>query len=139
MSSEPHLQETEISVSDGQKIQLAYEEVGDILEVVFDDIEATCAIELTDNILLRFHREQGRAVGLTILDFSVLISPSELGPRNFAITGLDHLPDDLREMVTHIITTPPVNYFLKVSTFHPCSARPIPMTYVEHSHVLVPA
>jgi hypothetical protein len=139
MDSELRLRETEIVMGDGQRVHLAYEEVGDILEVVFGDIEATCAVELTDNILLRFHREQGRAVGLTMLDFSVLISPSELGPRNFAITGLDNLPDDLRETVTHIITTPPVSHFLKVSTFHPLSAQPIPLTYVERPRVLAPA
>ncbi len=79
--------------------------------------ELTCAIELTDNILLRFHRERGQAAGLTILDFSVLASPAELGPRSFALTGLDDLPDDMRETVARSITMPPVNHFLKVSTF----------------------
>ena len=93
---------------DGQRIRLAYEEVGDILEIVFEGVEATCAIELTDNIVLRFHREQGRAAGLTLLDFSVLASPTELGVRSFALTGLDNLPEELREKVVRIITTPPV-------------------------------
>ena len=67
MSSEIRLQEMEITTESDQKIHLAYEETGDVLEIVFDDIEATCAVELTDNILLRFHREQGRAAGLTFL------------------------------------------------------------------------
>jgi len=139
MNSELRLQEMEITTEDGQKIHLAYEEAGDILEIVFDDIEATCAVELTDNILLRFHREQGRAVGLTILDFSVLVSPSELGPRSFALTGLDNLPDDLRETVARIITSSPVNRFLKVSTFHSLSAQSIPLTYVESPRAVVSA
>jgi hypothetical protein len=135
MSNKLCLQEMEITTESGQRIHLAYEETGDVLEIVFDDVEATCAVELTDNILLRFHREQGRAAGLTILDFSVLVSPSELGPRSFALTGLDNLPDDLRETVAQIITTSPVNRFLKVSTFHSVSAQPIPLTYVEGPRV----
>ena len=88
--------------------------------------------------MLRFHREQGQAAGLTLLDFSVLASPAELGPRSFALTGLDNLPDDLRETVTHIITTPPVNLFLKVFTFYSFPAQPIPLTYVESPRALVP-
>ena len=125
------IQEMEITTENGRPIHLAYDETGDILEIVFDDVEATCAVELTDNILLRFHRELGQAAGLTILDFSVLASPSELGPRSFALTGLEHLPDDLREMVARIITTAPVNRFLKVSIFDSFSVHPIPLTYIE--------
>jgi len=125
------VQEMEITTENGRPIHLAYDETGDILEIVFDDVEATCAVELTDNILLRFHRELGQAAGLTILDFSVLASPSELGPRSFALTGLERLPDDLREMVARIITTAPVNRFLKVSIFDSFSVHPIPLTYIE--------
>jgi YD repeat-containing protein len=131
------VQESEIVTEDGHPMRLAYDETGDVLEVVFADVEATCAVELTDNILLRFHRELGRAVGLTILDFSVLASPSELGPRSFALTGLERLPDDLREVVARIITAAPVNRFLKVSIFDSFSAHPIPLTYIESPYAAV--
>ncbi len=137
--SELRLHETELFTKDGQRIHLAYEEVGDILEIVFDDVEATCAVELTDNIVLRFHREQGRAAGLTILDFSILTSPAELGVRSFPLTGLDDLPEELREMVVCIITTPPVNQFLKVTTFYASPADRVPLTYVESPGELVMA
>ena len=135
--SELRLHETELVTKDGQRIRLAYEEVGDILEIVFDDVEATCAVELTDNIVLRFHREQGRAAGLTILDFSILTSPTELGVRSFALTGLDDQPEELRETVARIITTPPVNQFLKVTTFYASPTDQIPLTYVEGPSELV--
>ena len=125
------LHETELITRDGHRICLAYEEVGDILEIVFDDVKATCAVELTDNVVLRFHRQQGRAAGLTILDFSILASPTELGVRSFALTGLDDLPEALRETVARIITTPPINQFLKVTTFCPSYAKQVPLTYVE--------
>jgi hypothetical protein len=135
--SELRLHEVELVAKDGQKTRLAYEEVGDILEIVFGDVEATCAVELTDNIVLRFHREQGRAVGLTILDFSILTSPTELGVRSFALTGLDGLPEELRETVVRIITTPPVNQFLKVTTFYASPVDQVPLTYVEGPSELV--
>jgi len=135
--SELRLHETELVTTDGQKIRLAYEEVGDILEIVFGDVESTCAVELTDNIVLRFHREQGRAAGLTILDFSILATPMELGVRSFALTGLDDLPEELRDMVARIITRPPVNQFLKVTTFYASPANQIPLTYVEGPSELV--
>ena len=125
------LHETELMTKDGQRIHLAYEEVGDILEIVFDGVEATCAVELTDNIVLRFHHQQGRAAGLTLLDFSVLASPTELGVRSFALTGLDNLPEELREIVVRIITTPPVSQFLKVTTFCASPGRQVPLAYVE--------
>jgi len=129
--SELSLHEIELVTEDGQKIRLDYEEVGDILEIVFDGVEATCALELTDNIVLRFDRQQGQAAGLTILDFSVLGSPTELGVRSFALTGLATLPEELREMVIRIITTPPVNQFLKVTTFYISPTEQVPLTYVE--------
>ena len=135
--SELHLHETGFVTKDGQRIRLAYEEMGDILEIVFDNVEATCAVELTDNIVLRFHREQGRAAGLTILDFSILTSPTEFGVRSFALTGLDDLPEELRETVARIITTPPVNHFLKVTTFYASPADQVPLTYVEGPSELV--
>ena len=133
------VQEMEITTENSRPIHLAYDETGDVLEIVFDDVEATCAVELTDNILLRFHRELGQAAGLTILDFSVLASPSELGPRSFALTGLERLPDDLREMVARIITTAPVNRFLKVSIFDSFSVHPIPLTYIESPYAALTA
>lgn len=136
MTDRLNLLETEIMTSTGQPARLAYDEEGDVLEIVLNDIEATCAVELTDNILLSFNRERGQAVGLTLLDFSVLASPTELGPRNFPLTGLDDLPDDLRRMVTKIITTSPVNQFLKVSSYYPVPTRRVVLTYVEKPAVL---
>lgn len=128
--------ETELVAENGQKIHLAYEETGDILEVVFEGVKATATVELTDNIVLRFDRQQASAAGLTIVDFSVLASPSELGVRSFALTGLSDLPDSLRQTVVHLLTSSPVNYFLKVMTFYASPTQQIPLTYVERSREL---
>jgi hypothetical protein len=139
MKERLNLQETNIVTAAGQTVNLAYEEVGDILEIIFQGVQATTAIELTDNILLSFDRELEEAAGLTILSFSVLAAGTELGPRSFALTGLDDLPESLREIVIRIITQSPVNEFLKVVSFYTPSAQVIPLTYLESARVLLPA
>lgn len=136
MSDELYLHEIDLISDDGHAIHFAYDEEGDILEVVFDSVEATCAVELTEEILLRFNLERGQAAGLTILDFSLLANPTEMGPRSFPLTGLDDLPDDLRQTVVKIITSPPVNQFIKVSYFYPSPAERLPITYVERPPAL---
>lgn len=129
--SDFQLQEIELNTKAGQRIRLAYEAAGDVLEIVFDEVEATCAIELTDNIVLRFGRQQGLAAGLTILDFSILASPTELGARSFALTNLESLPQDLREMVVRLIMPPPVDQFLQVTTFYASAIEHVPLTYIK--------
>jgi len=138
-SEELRVCETDVIYDSERPIHLAYDETGDILEVVFDGGEATTAVELTDNILLRFNHERGLAVGLTILDFSLLARPTEMGPQSFPLTGLDDLPEELRQTVVKIITTPPVNRFLKVSSLYAPPAPCIPITTVERLPALASA
>jgi uncharacterized protein YuzE len=109
-----------------------YDKEVDILYISFYPGEkATTAVELNDTILLRLNKEERRAVGLTLMDFSVLIQPTDLGPRSFPLTGLADLEEDWQEMVIEIITSPPVNQILKVSTYTPSIAETIPITSVE--------
>ena len=66
-----------------------YDKEVDVLYISFAPGEkATTAVELNDNILLRFDRAEKRAIGLTLMDFSVLVQLTELGPRNFPLSGL---------------------------------------------------
>lgn len=115
-----------------------YDKDVDILYISFSPGEkATTAVELNDNILLRLNREERRAVGLTLMDFSVLIQRAELGPRSFPLTGLADLEEDWQEMVIEIITSPPVNEILKVSTYTPSVVETIPITSVERPPIPV--
>ena len=69
-----------------------YDKEVDILYISFHPGEkATAAVELNDNILLRFNEEEARALGLTLMDYSVLVQPTNLGPRTFPLTGLVHV------------------------------------------------
>ncbi|MEK7278645.1 MAG: DUF2283 domain-containing protein [Chloroflexota bacterium] len=122
--------------ADSQPAKHNYDEEGDVLYISFRPGETGMGINLTEHILLRFNPHTKQPVGLTLLDFSVLVSPTEMGPRNFPLTGLDRLPDDLRQIVIDIITTPPVSYYLKVSTFYPSPSQAVPITYVNRTESL---
>lgn len=111
----------------------------DVLYISFSPGEkATTAVELNENMLLRLNRSEKRAIGLTLMDFSVLVQVTDLGPRHFPLNGLDDLESDWREMVIEIITSPPVNEILKVSVYTASLSETIPIALVERlPHSLV--
>ncbi len=110
----------------------SYDKAADVLYISFSPGEkATTAVELNDNILLRFNRAEKRAVGLTLMDFSVLVQFTDLGPRSFPLVGLGELEPDWRETVIEIITKPPMSEILKVSVYTPSLAEAVPITLIE--------
>jgi uncharacterized protein YuzE len=114
-----------------QEIACSYDEEVDVLYISFSPGEkATAAVGLHDNILLRFNRSQKRAVGLTLLDFSLLVQPANLGPRSFPLTGLQELEADWQDMVAEIISKPPVSQVLKVSVYSPNLTETMPIAIV---------
>lgn len=110
----------------------SYDKEADVLYISFSPGEkATAAVELNDNILLRFNRTEKRAIGLTLMDFSVLVQLTKLGPRSFPLTGLKDLEPEWQETVIEIITTPPVNRILRASSYTPSLVESVPITSVE--------
>jgi len=135
--SELQLQRYEVVTAEGRTVQLEYDPASDMLEIFFATGAASGAIELADPIILRFDRETGKALSLSILTFSQVIQPTGLGPRSFPLSGLESLPDALLEQVTKMITTPPVSHFLKVMLYYPPAEQsPIPLSYIERSVAL---
>ncbi|MCK4765517.1 MAG: DUF2283 domain-containing protein [Candidatus Aminicenantes bacterium] len=115
-----------------KKPAFSYDKEVDVLYVSFFPGEkATAAVELNNDILLRFNRAKKRAVGLTLMNFSMLVQMTNLGPRSFPMTGLNELEPDWQEMVIGIITTPPVNRILKVSVYTPSFSETVPIAHVE--------
>ena len=110
----------------------SYDKEDDILYISFSPGEkATSAVELNDNILLRFNRAEKRAIGITLMDFSILVQSTNLGPRSFPLSGLSELEPDWQEMIIDIITKPPVDRILKLSVYTPRLAETIPIAFVE--------
>ena len=128
------LKRMEIKDENGDTIRLVYDETQDMLDIFFNDNEPATGVELTDQILLRLEKKTGRAIGLTLLHFSILTERTEYGPRSYPLDKLEELPEDLRNMVVRTITTKPVNRFLKISFFQESHSRRVPLTYVEPYH-----
>lgn len=128
------LKRKEIKDENGDIIRLMYNETEDILDVFFNENEPATGIELTDHILLRLDKKNGRAISLTLLHFSILIERTEYGPRSYPLDKLEELPEDLRNMAVHAIMTKPVDKFLKISFFQGANSRRVPLTYVEPNY-----
>lgn len=108
-----------------------YDEMSDTLYVSFSPGENATGIELNDHILLRLDKNEGRAIGLTFLDYSLLAQRTEMGPRSFPLTGLAELSEELREMVLGILRHPPVSEILFFSSYTPSIAETIPITSLQ--------
>jgi uncharacterized protein YuzE len=108
-----------------------YDETSDTLYVSFaPDVKAT-GIELNDHILLRIDKENRRAIGITFLDYSILIQKADFGPRSFPLTGLSKLSDETREIVMEILASSPVKEMLSLSTYTPSFSEAIPITLLH--------
>jgi hypothetical protein len=110
-----------------------YDKESDLLDVYFGEKRAAWTIELTDHIILSLDRQTGQAVSLSFLDFTELIHPTPLGPRSFPLTGLADLPLAERELITHALTTPPVNKWLDISVVQTMPDSPFVVTHLEAS------
>ena len=108
-----------------------YDETSDTLYISFAPGEAATGIELTDHILLRVNKRERCAIGLTLLDYSILAQTTDIGPRSFPLTGLDELSDDLREMVLDILLHPPVRDILSLLAYTPSLAETIPIISLQ--------
>lgn len=80
--------------------------------------------------MLRFNKEEKRAIGLTLIDFSVLIQLTNLGPRSFPLTGLKDLETERQEIVLEIVQKEPVNQDLKILAYTPSMSETMPITVV---------
>ncbi|NUO78775.1 DUF2283 domain-containing protein [candidate division KSB1 bacterium] len=118
----------------------SFDKEADVLYISFSPGEkATAAVELNDNILLRFNRDEKRAVGLTLMDFSVLIQLTNLGPRSFPLYGLKELEPEWQDLVIELITKPPVNQILKISNYTPSLSETTPITSFEMPPIAIAA
>ena len=108
-----------------------YDEVSDTLYVSFAQSEQATGIELTPHILLRFNKPERKAVGLTLLEYSLLAQKTDMGPRSFPLIGLTELSDDLREIVLEILQCPPVSDVLLLSSYTPSISETIPITLLQ--------
>ncbi|MBE7528847.1 MAG: DUF2283 domain-containing protein [Chloroflexi bacterium] len=113
-----------------------YDEVSDTLYISFALGEKGTGIELNEHLLLRVNKQEKRAIGLTIFEYSVLAQRTDLGLRNVPLTGLENLSEETRQMVLAVLQREPVNRFLRLSAYTPSVTELIPITSVEPLPVL---
>jgi uncharacterized protein YuzE len=108
-----------------------YDEGSDTLYISFAPGEHATGIELTDHILLRINKQERRAVGITLFDYSVLAQHTEMGPRSFPLAGLAELPADMREMVLALLLQAPVRDILALSAYTPTLTDTTPIIAIH--------
>ncbi len=113
----------------------SYDQDSDTFYISFAPGEPGTGIELNNHILLRINKGERRAVGLTLLDYSVLSQKTEVGPRSFPLSGLAQLSDELRDTVPEILRRPPVSELLSLAAYSSSTTESIPIASVQ-LHVL---
>ena len=108
-----------------------YDEISDTLYVSFVPGEQATSIELTPHILLRFNKQERKAVGITFLEYSLLAQKTDIGLRSFPLTGLGELSENLRDIVIDILQRPPVSDVLLLSSYTPSISETIPITLLQ--------
>ena len=124
--------QTEEHLDTGQTARIEYDREGDILEVFFAEGSGR-GIELADEIVLRYDPRTGMPLSLIFLTYSQLVKPTPYGPESFRLHGMEHVPATERERIMQILTSPPVNRYLRVSavSLTPDANQFVPITYVR--------
>lgn len=122
----------EETLDTGDTARIEYDKEGDTLEVFFADGSGK-GLELADEIVLRYEPKTKNPLSLILLNFSHLVKPTEYGPESFRLNGMEHLPASERQTVMTMLTSAPVNRFLKVSALalSPDEEQLVPITYVR--------
>ena len=108
-----------------------YVEDADILEVFFTKDIATNAVEIADDVTLRFDEENRVGISLILNNYSYLVEPDQYGQRSFRLK-IENLPLSTQEAILEIIGRSPVNRFIRMLSFSDsASHQPIPIAAIE--------
>lgn len=110
---------------------ITYDEFTDTLSVAFDHGPDATSITLNEHMALRLNVGQRRAYGLTLGDYSLLISQTKCGPRAFPLKGLNELDADLRALALDLIGADPVRHILSLGVYTPSLVETMPIVLVK--------
>lgn len=128
-----------VPLSTGQIAQCEYDPNGDLLEIYFVRDEATAAVELTDNMILRFDWDSGTPFSLSIISVSTLLQPSLYGKKHFELL-IEEWPEEAQDKILAMLRKPPLTEFLSLSSYTPAHANHIiPTTTIKQIPALVAA
>jgi hypothetical protein len=81
--------------------------------------------------LLRLNMLTREVIGITLLDYSVLVQRTDLGARSFPLTGLADLAPETRAMVLEALMHEPVGAILVLSAYSPVGGDVTPIVAVR--------
>ncbi|OCR00875.1 DUF2283 domain-containing protein [Oscillatoriales cyanobacterium USR001] len=117
---------------------IKYDEVSDSLTISFVSGVPATGIELTDHILLRISKTEGKAISIVVFEYSVLAQKTEMGTRSFPITaGLSRLAREMQEIVFEILLQKPVCDFLHLSAYTLSLVETIPIISLQQIPVVM--
>jgi hypothetical protein len=133
------LEKRTITLSTGETAWYEYDRDSDVLEIIFRRAEATCAIELTESIILRFDWETNEPLSLSFISISRLVRPTRYGQIHFQLL-IDEWPDEVQDKVWTMLRGTPVTEFLTLSSYAPAHTQHIiPMATIKPQHVATQA
>ncbi len=126
----------EFTVSTGEKVRFEYDRESDLLEIIFRTDEATCAVELTESIVLRFDWDTNEPLSLSVISLSKLLQSTEYGEVHFQLLT-NEWPENIRDKIWKMLKASPLKEFLKLSSYIPAHTHQIiPTTTLKHTDVL---
>ncbi|MFQ5856615.1 MAG: hypothetical protein ACE5LU_13340 [Anaerolineae bacterium] len=83
---------------------------------------------------MRLDLDKRQPLSIAFLAVSSLTRYGEFGPFLLQLDGLESLSDDLRQIVTQVITSPPVSGVLKVFSYSssPQTRKQTPLAWLPH-------
>ncbi len=120
------LEKQTLTLSTGEQVRYEYDQGGDLLEIIFRSAEATCAIELTESIILRFDWETNEPLSLSFISISRLIQPAQYGETHFQLLT-EEWPDEAQDKLWTMLRRPPLTDFLTLASYAPA-----------HTHQIIP-
>lgn len=133
------LERKALTLSTGKTVWYEYDRNSDLLEIVFRTADATCAVELTESIVLRFDWNTNEPLSLSFISMSKLLQPVQDGDVFFQLLT-EEWPIEAQTKVWSMLRQPPLNEFLKLSNYIPAhSYEMIPMTSIKQAPALMQA
>lgn len=129
------LEKQVITLSTGEKAFYEYDPESDMLEIIFRQAEATCAVELTESIVLRFDWETSEPLSLSFISISRLMQSSEYGEVHFQLLT-DAWPAEAKDKVLAMLREAPLTEFLVLSSYAPAHTHQlIPLATIKQPHL----
>jgi len=130
-----NLETKQLTLNTGQKVWYEYDHDGDLLELIFRQADASCAVELTESIILRFDWATNEPLSLSFISFSKLVRPTPYGQLYFQLLN-DEWPDEIQGKILTMLQFSALNEFLGLSSYVPAYLHDIiPTTTIKSSYL----